>query len=173
MKILEPDTPYIINTNTLILQTVRKENSLNTLIIEREKQFLHPKKALHLIRSSCRHYGTSLELATNTAKVVLSNRHKVPIVVAFDHGIPLIMIPTLSPTSEHNIWIALHAITNFNATKDGFTTIELTNHYTVKIAISEATIHRQIALGYLLQRDYQTKFFQFNAGRLHMPANLL
>lgn len=171
MKLIEPNAPYIISINTLILQTVRKENSLNTLVIERDKQFTHPRKALHLIRASCRHYGTSLKLATNTAKNVLNNRQKVPIVIAFDRGIPLIMIPTLSATSDQNTWIAFHAITNYHADEDGYTMIELANHYTVKIASSEATIQRQIALAYLLQRDYQSKFYQFNGAWLHSPTN--
>lgn len=172
MKISKPEVPYIISTNTLILQTVRKESSLKTLVIERDKQFIHPRKAIHLIRASCRYYGTSFEVATSTAKKILNNRQKVPIVVAFDHGIPIIMIPTLSSSSEQNIWIALHAITNFRSDREGFTTIELTNNYKIKLESSETTIQRQIALAYLLQRDYQAKYIHFNGPWLHTPSNL-
>lgn len=172
MQIIKPEVPYVISTNTLILQTIRKENCLQTLVIERDKQFIHPRKAMHLIRASCRYYGTSFEVATNTAKKVLNNRQKVPIVVAYDHGIPIIMIPTLSSSSDQNIWIALHAITNFSSTKKGRTTINLINQYTINIESSETTIQRQIALAYLLQRDYQAKYIHFNGPWFHSSPNL-
>ncbi len=172
MQILNPDKPYIITTNTLILQTVRKENRLNTLIIEKDKQFLHPRKSIHLVRSSCHHYGTTLKVATNFAREILNSRHKVPIVIAVDHGIPLIMIPTLSATSEQNIWIAFHAITNFRPCEAGYTMIELTNNYRIKIQTSETTIQRQIALAYLLQRAYQNKFVQLNGPWIHTTPNI-
>ncbi|AOV08538.1 competence protein ComK [Sporosarcina ureilytica] len=161
MQIIKPDVPYIISTNTLVLQTIRKESRLMTLIMEKDNQFTHPRKALHLIRASCRHYGTSLKVATHNAKNILNNRHKVPIVVAFDHGTPLIMIPTLSTASEQNIWIAFHAIVNIKPEGAGCTIIELTNQHFIKVDSSETTIQRQIALAYLLQRDYKQKFSQF------------
>lgn len=172
MKILKPDKPYIVSTNTLILQTVRKESRLQTLIIEKDGTFLHPRRSLHLIRASCHHYGTTLEVATNFAKKVLNDRHKVPIVIAVDHGIPLIMIPTLSASSEQNIWIAFHAIINFRPGEAGYTIIELTNNYIIKIQTSEATIQRQIALAYLLQRDYRSKFFHMNTSWAQNPPNI-
>lgn len=162
MKPIESTVPYIISINTLLLQTVQKESSLSTLVIERDNKFTHPRKALHIIRASCNHYGTSLKLATHTAKNILMDRQKVPIVIAYDRGLPLIMIPILSQTSDQNTWIAFHAITNFYSKEDGYTMVELENRYTVKIASSESTIRRQIALAYLLKRDYQSKFYQFN-----------
>ncbi len=162
MKIDQPEASYVISTNTLILQTVRKENFLQTLIIERDKQFVHPRKVMHLIRASCRYYGSSFEVATKNAKKILNNRQKIPIVVAYDHSFPIIMIPTLASSSDQNIWIALHAITNFSTDKQGNTIIHLTNQYKVKLESSEMTVQRQIALAYLLQRDYQEKYNQFN-----------
>lgn len=172
MKILNYDKPYIVSTNTLILQTVRQESRLQTLIIEKDDTFIHPRRSLHLIRASCQHYGTTLEVATNFAKKVLNDRHKVPIVIAVDHGIPLIMIPTLSASSEQNIWIAFHAITDFKPGESGYTVIRLTNNYVIKIQTSEATIQRQIALAYLLQRDYQNKFIQINGSWTQAPPHI-
>lgn len=172
MKILNYDKPYIVSTNTLILQTVRQESRLQTLIIEKDETFIHPRRSLHLIRASCHHYGTTLEVVTNFAKKVLNDRHKVPIVIAVDHGIPLIMIPTLSASSEQNIWIAFHAITDFRSSESGYTVIRLTNNYIIKIQTSEATIQRQIALAYLLQRDYQNKFVQINGAWTQAPPHI-
>lgn len=171
MKIIQPEVPYVISSNTLILQTVRKESSLRTLVIERDRQFIHHRKAIHLIRASCRYFGTSLELATSSAKSVLNNRQKVPIIVAFDHNVPIIMIPTLSTSSEQNIWIGLHAIKSFTCDHKGHTVIELTNHLKVKLELSETTIQRQITLAYLLLRDYQEKHIRFNGTWLRTPSS--
>lgn len=167
---IESNKPYIISANTLCLQTKRKENRIQTLVVDKDKTFLHPRRPLHLIRSSCHHYNTTLEVVTRFAKKILNDRHKVPIAIAVDHGIPLIMIPTLAASSEQNIWIAFHAIKNFRPSEAGFTVIELTDNYHLKIQTSEATIQRQIALAYLLQREYQSKFFQFNRTWIYTPT---
>lgn len=166
-----PEASYVISTNTLILQTVRKESSLQTLIIEREQQFIHPRKVMHLIRASCRHYRTSFEVATKISRKVLDNRQKVPIVVAFDQGIPITMIPTTSTASEQNMWIALHAIAGFTSDRNGFTTIKLINHLSIKVEISESILNRQITLAYLLQRDYRAKYVHFNGPWINKPTN--
>lgn len=170
MEILDFDKPYIISVNTLILQMVRKENRIKTLIIERGKQLIHPRRSIHLIRASCLHYGTTLDVATHSAKQILNNRQKVPIVVAVDHGIPLIMIPTLAADAEHNTWISFHAIMNFRPCEAGYTIIELTNNYIIRVQTSETTVQRQIALAYLLQKDYQNKFVQFNRPWIQTPT---
>lgn len=161
MQIIKPDVPYIISTNTLVLKTIRKESRLMTLIMENDSQFTHPRKSLHLIRASCHHYGTSFKVATYNAKKILNNRHKVPIVVAFDHGFPLIMMPTLSTDSEQNVWIAFHAIVNIKPEGAVCTTIELTNKHFIIVDSSETTIRRQMTLAYILQRAYQQNFSQF------------
>ena len=162
LKNINQDLPYIISTSTLVLQTIRKKNGTETLITENDRTFTHPRKSTHIIRAACQHYGSSFKVATSHAKRILFNRHKVPILIAFDRGIPLIMIPTMSATSEQNIWIAFHAIVNFKAGEFGHTVIHLINNESIRVNASEATIQRQIALAYILQLDYQNKFSHLN-----------
>ena len=155
-------SPFIISTSTFVLRTIRKENSVKTLIIEGDQTFVHPRRSIHLIRAACQHYGTSLNVATSHAKRILNHRHKVPILIAFDRGIPLIMIPTLSPSSEQNTWIAFHSIVNFKEDALGNTIIYLLNNHSIHVNVSVGTIQRQIALAHILQLDYQDKFSHLN-----------
>lgn len=161
---MNPKSPYVISTSTFVLQTVQKESSLKTLIVEGDRTFIHPRKPLHLIRAACKHYGTSYSVAKNHARYILHKQHKVPILIAFDHGIPLIMIPTMSPTSEQNVWIAFHSIVNFKADERGNTIIDLMNNRSITVNISQATMQRQLALAYILQLDYKNKFSHLNGG---------
>lgn len=130
---------------------------MGTLIIERHKEITSIRKPLHIISKSCHHYGNSFKGATNNAKHLLRKSHKVPIVVAHDLGMPLVFLPTMSPLSEHNVWVALHAIENIEADDMG-STITLTTQYSIKVNVSEATIYRQYTLADILMKKYQTKF---------------
>ena len=167
LQISNSQSSFIISTSTFVLRTIQKNNSVKTLIIEGDQTFIHPRKSMHLIRSACRHYGTSLTVATSHAKRILSNRHKVPILIAFDRGIPLIMIPTMSPNSEQNIWIAFHSIVNFKADELGNTIIYLLNNHSIHVNVSVSTIQRQIALAHILQLDYQEKYSHLNGHWLY------
>ena len=164
LQMMNPKSQFVISTSTFVLQTIRKENSLKTQIIEGDHTFIHPRKSMHLIRAACQHYGTSLKVATSHARRILNNRHKVPILVAFDRGIPLIMIPTMSSTSEQNIWISFHSIVNYKADELGNTIIYLMNNHSITVNVSESTIQRQVSLAHILQLDYQNKFNHFDGG---------
>ena len=101
---------YVISFDTFMLQPVSVGEVISTRVIERNCELSIPKKPLHIVRKSCDYYGSSLQNSVNTAKLTLGNHHKTPIIVAHDFGIPYIFLPTMSPTSEQNIWISYHAI---------------------------------------------------------------
>lgn len=162
LKNINQGLPYIFSTSTFVLQAIRSESGIKTLITEEEGTFTLYKKPMHLIRAACHYYGTSFKVATNHAKRILYNRHKVPILIAFDQGFPLIMIPTMSSTSEQNVWIAFHAIKNFKGDKYGHTNVQLINNQSIRINVSEATFQRQLSLAYILQLDYQKRFSHLN-----------
>lgn len=161
MQILEKNQPYIISSETLVFKTHYQGERRKTLIIEKDKKFLYAQQPMHLIRASCNYYSTTLEVITSFAKKVLNNRQKVPVLLSATYGVPLILIPTLSASSDHNIWIAFHAISNFKSNEPGYTIIELSNNQTIKIQVSESIIRRQISLAYLLQLDYHRRFSHF------------
>lgn len=154
-------SPYFISFDTFLLQPVFNENRMGTLIIERHKELTSPRKPIHIVRRACSDYGNSFKGVTHSSKLMLKKSHKVPIVIAHDLGKPFVFLPTMSPISEHNIWIALHAIENIEADKLGCI-VYLENQYSVKINVSEATIHRQYTLGSILKKKYQNKFRQLH-----------
>jgi len=133
-----------------------KENRMTTQIIERDQILTIPRKSLHIVRKSCQYYENSLDAAKNSSKLILHKSHKLPIVVAHDFGLPLILIPTMSFDSEHNVLIALHAIENFQGDSMGCT-IYLENNYSIKVNVSEATIYRQYSLGTIIEKNFHKK----------------
>lgn len=167
VQIMDPESRYVISTSTFVLKTIQKESSRKTLIIDNDRTFIHPRKSLHLVRAACEHYGTSYRIATKHARQILSFRHKVPLLIAFDRNIPLIMIPTMSPSSSQNTWIAFHAIVNFKADEMGNTIIYLLNNQSILVNVSETTIQRQVALAHILQLEYKDKFSNFSRFQNH------
>lgn len=152
---------YLISLDTLALEPFRTENGMGTRIIEKGEIFTIPQKPIHSIRKSCSHYGHSFKSAVNSAKQFLENRHKVPIVLAYDFGKPLVFIPTMSPTSDHTIWIALHAIANIEPHEMGCI-VHLKNNYSIIVNVSESTIFRQHSLGTILETEYKKRYKQLN-----------
>lgn len=153
---------FIISSTTLALQTIQTEHRIKTLVYERNERIMHPRKPLHIVRGSCHFYGTSYQVTTANAKKFLANRKKTPIVLAFEHGIPIVLIPTHAASSLLNTWICLHGIKNIKAANEVETIIQLTNNQTITVFASEASISRQIALAYLLKREYTERFQQFS-----------
>lgn len=156
-----PIPTYHISFETFALQPIVQENKISTLIIEQHKEFIIPKKPSHIVRKSCDFYGGSMKIATSMSKHTLGNRHKTPIIIAHDFGMPFIFLPTMSPTSEHNVWISLHAIENIKPDKMGCI-IHLENNRSIKLNVSPTTMHRQYTLGCFLEKDFLKKQRQLN-----------
>lgn len=157
MRKSNESSPYYISFDTFLIQPIVSENKIGSLIIERNQELTSARKPFHLVSRSCFYYGNSFKNTTNNSKLLLSKSHKLPVVIVQDFGNPLVLLPTMSPFSEHNVWIALHAIENIYATDMGCI-VHLTNQHKIKLDVSEATIHRQCALGHILIKKYQDKF---------------
>lgn len=150
--------PYLISVETYVLEPFPQDNKPGTRVLERTTEFVIPHNPIHSVRKSCLHYGNSLKNATNTAKAFLEHRQKVPIVIAYDHGWPLVFLPMMSASSEHNIWIALHAIVNYKAIDSAWCIVYLENNLSIEVNVSGATLSRQYSLGTLLEKEYKRKY---------------
>ncbi|WHT47969.1 competence protein ComK [Sporosarcina thermotolerans] len=95
-----------------------------------------PKKPLHIVSRSCAEYGSDYETTLKASKVLFgNNRQKSPILLANSYGLPYIFLPTLSPQSDQNVWIAYHAIDLFST--DGLgTSVYFDNGQKFKTEIS-------------------------------------
>jgi len=152
---------YVISFDTFMLQPVNEGEVISTRVIERNRELNISKKPIHIVKKSCDYYGSSLQNSVNIARLTLGNHHKTPIIVAHDFGIPYIFLPTMSPTSEHNIWISYHAIGFLEP--DGLGCIvHLKNNCSYKVNISIATMYRQLGFCTFLERDFIKKQKQLN-----------
>lgn len=152
---------YIVSFDTFLLQPVIKGNEISTHVIERNGELSIPRKPIYIVRKSCDFYGGSLQNSTNTAKLALGKRHKTPIIVAHDFGIPYIFLPTMSPASELNVWISYSAIVNIEPDNMDCI-IHLENGRSFKVNISAATMYRQYAVATLLEKNFLKKQRQLN-----------
>jgi competence protein ComK len=152
---------YIISFDTFMLEPIIANNKVTTRIIERNGEFVSSSKPLHIVRNSCSFYGGSLGNSTNIAKLAIGNRHKTPVIIAHDFGIPYIFLPTMSPSSELNTWIAHHSIENLEPHKLGCT-VRLENGLSIIVNVSANTMYRQLAFATFLEKDFLKKQRQLN-----------
>ncbi|WP_338655466.1 competence protein ComK [Sporosarcina sp. FSL K6-1540] len=152
---------YIVSFNTFLLLPVVQGNKLSTLVIERNGELNVSRKPVHIVKNSCHYYGGSLQNSTNTAKLAIGKRHKMPIIIAHDFGVPYIFLPTMSPNSEENVWVSYSAIDNIEP--DGMGCIlYLENGLSFKLDISATTMYRQYAVAALLEKNFLKKQRQLN-----------
>lgn len=110
---------YIISNSTFCITSYQHRNKVHSLILDKFGRTTSPAKPLKLIRNTCRLHGSSYDASIYQAKQFFGdNKHKLPIMVAYDFGDPCILFPLFSPYSAQNIWIALHPIINIREHND-------------------------------------------------------
>jgi len=159
---------YHISFETFALQPILDGATLSTLVIERTQQFIIPKSSEQIVKKSCDYYGENFQNVTNASRHILGKRHKTPIIIAHDFKRPYILLPTMSPSSAHNEWIALHAIENIRPNKMGCI-IYFENNQQIQVSVSATTIHRQYAFASFLYKDFLRKQESINRKSLHIP----
>lgn len=159
---------YHISFETFALQPILDGATQSTLVIERTEQFIIPKSSEQIVKKSCDYYGETFQNITNASRHILGKRHKTPIIIAHDFKTPFILLPTMSPASSHNEWIALHAIENITPNKMGCL-ILLENNKEIQVRVSATTIHRQYAYACFLHKDFIKKQESLNRKSLHFP----
>lgn len=157
---------HVISYQTLVLEPIYLENRLLTKVHEGNQVFTVPWKPLHSVYRSCRHYGTSYKSARNNALAFLHYRQKLPIVIAYDNGLPLVVIPMMSPEADGNTWILFHAVVNFKETKNGCL-IYLKYNKTIEVEVSMATLQRQLSLANVLHDECISRFQRINGSPFH------
>jgi competence protein ComK len=152
---------YHVSFDTFILQPVKKGNKIETRVMERDGELTVPRKPHHIISKSCIYYGGSLQNATNSTTDTIGIRHKIPIIVAHDYGMPCIFLPTMSPSSEQNVWLAFHAI-NYFLPDDMGCVVHFENGQSILLNISVATMQRQYSYAALLSKNFVYRQKQLN-----------
>ncbi|WP_342513030.1 competence protein ComK [Sporosarcina sp. FSL K6-1522] len=164
-------TNYIVSFDTFMLQPVNKDGKLATRVVERNREFLIPKKPIHIVRKSCDFYGGSLQNSINSARLMLGNRHKTPIILASGFGSPYIFLPTLSPRSEQNVWFSYHAIDYIEPDHLG-SIVYLENNQSIKLNASPTTMFRQYTFAGLLEKRFLKKQKQLSKSSFVPPNSI-
>lgn len=116
---LQENSNYIISNSTFCLASYQYRDKVHTSILDKFGETTFPAKPLKIIRNTCRLHGSSYDASIYQAKQFFGeNKHKLPIMVAYDFSDPCILFPLYSPYSTQNIWIALNPIINIREQSD-------------------------------------------------------
>lgn len=154
MTIKTEDQSFIISFETAILQPIKMNNKTFTKVTNFSgESMVIGKRPYDIVRQSCSYYGSSFQQSVKLSREAIGKYHKLPTVIAHDYGNPCILIPTLSPKSDLNVWFSLKAIQSFHPNKDGCSII-LTNGQTLDVSSSTTTISRQIGFANILNMHF-------------------
>ena len=148
---------YHISFNTYLIEPMNHGGKLYSRIYDQQGEFIVNKKPLFIVRKSCQVMGSNYNTARLVSKRFFGDeKHKLPIIISHDYGIPCVFFPLLSPTSPNNVWIGLHAITNIRRSKD-FTEITLKNGKEVILQINYPSFCSQYVCAAMLQKFATTQ----------------
>lgn len=143
---------YHISFNTYLIEPMQHGNKIYSRVHDKNGEYVVERKPLYIVRNSCNVLGGNYNNARNLAKRFLGKeKHKLPIVISHDYGIPNVFFPLLSPASPNNVWIGLHAIINIRRLKD-FTEITLKNGKIFVLQINYASFCAQYVCATMLHK---------------------
>jgi len=146
---------YFVSFNTIALVPIWIENKLYTRVIENHTEFLVKMKPSSIIKKSLIFYGNSYKHATTFSRESIGRLHKLPLMISHDFGIPLIMIPTLSPESDSTMWISFSAIDRYSLNARSECLVHFTNSQELPVNVSHSTMCRQFVLSIFLMKHFQ------------------
>ncbi|MDI7742899.1 competence protein ComK [Lysinibacillus fusiformis] len=143
---------YYISFNTFLIEPVEHEGKLYSHVYDKSGEYIVERKPFYIVRHSCNVLGSNYNNAKKIAQCFLgSEKHKLPIVVTQDFGIPNVFFPLHSPNSPSNIWVGLHAITNIRRLKE-YTEITLKNGIELVVPLNYASFCSQYVSATMLQK---------------------
>ncbi|WP_339175284.1 competence protein ComK [Solibacillus sp. FSL R5-0691] len=140
---LTQKTNYIISNSTFCLQSYQQRDKIHTAILDKYGQSTSPYKPLKIIRDTCRLHGSSYDASKYQARRFFGeNKHKLPIMVAYDFGDPCILFPLFSPFSPQNVWLSLNPIINISEDGDK-TLVTFVDNTEVSLDINMKSFNQQ------------------------------
>ncbi|WP_166462426.1 competence protein ComK [Psychrobacillus vulpis] len=167
------DKSFLVSFETAVLQPIQMNNKIFTKVtnISGETTIIG-RKPYDIVRQSCSYYGSSFQQSVKLSKEALGNYHKLPTIIAHDYGNPCILIPTLSPKSDLNVWFSYRTIQSFHSSEEGCVVV-LTNGHSVLINSSAATISRQIAFANMLNIHFHKRMSRLTNEAILISRNQL
>lgn len=130
---------YEINEDTMAIMPV---SYYETLVKEKDREFLVEKNAYEIMEESCEYYGSTINGRIKAAKKILDCPYKTPLLIEESENI--IFFPTKSSKDEKCHWInnnyVSRIIKNNNKSK-----ILFTNGEEVELDISKLSLDNQVS----------------------------
>ncbi|KGR90535.1 hypothetical protein CD30_10705 [Ureibacillus massiliensis 4400831 = CIP 108448 = CCUG 49529] len=143
---------YHLSFNSYLIKPIKKGEKLYSCVYDKSGEVIVSRKPLYIIRKSCILMGTSYTAAREVSKSFFGKeKHKLPIIIAYDYGIPLVFFPILSPASPNNVWVALHSIVNIQKADD-CTLITLKDDREIKLQVHYTSFCTQYVCATMLQK---------------------
>lgn len=148
---------YIIGKHTYLLESKHNGEKIHTIVYDRRGIYEVAKSPLNLVKKNCNLFGSSYEASLQQSKYVLgkTQTHKLPVVVGYDFGKPLILYPLFSPQSKQNTWIMFNNVTEFNF-QSMQPSIVLGNQFEYPLPVHKSTITSQTTASFALYKKVET-----------------
>lgn len=152
---------YTVTKDTYIIEPIIHEDKIFSRIYDKSGEVIVSNKPLYVIRRSCRNVGNNFNFARQISKNFFGEeKHKLPIIISFEYGIPSVFFPILSPFSPNNIWVGINGIINIR--RDGNNTeITLKDGREVMLQINYSSFCVQYVCAMMLFKHAQTKRLDF------------
>lgn len=136
---------YEINKDTCAILNYNNEISQ---IIEKNQEYLLPKKTFEVMEDSCAYYGSSYDGRVKGTKMMLGCNYKLPIIVEESNDI--IFFPTNGTSNEKCSWISLNHVLKYEEYK-GYTKVTFTEGKSIVLKISISSFEMQLLRATRLQ----------------------
>lgn len=143
---------YHLSFNSYLIEPIQHGDKLYSRVYDKGGEVIVTMKPLNIVRKSCILMGTSYNAARKSSKNFFGDkRHLLPIIIAYDYGVPLVFFPIQSPSSPSNVWVGLHSIINTTDISDR-TQITLRDDRTIVLPINYNSFSRQFLDSTMLQK---------------------
>ncbi|KGR80593.1 competence protein ComK [Ureibacillus manganicus] len=152
MSKLKPVNSYYLSFNSYLIEPIQHGDKLYSRVYDKSGEVVVSRKPLYIIRKSCDLMGSRYNAAREVSKNFLGpDKHKLPIIIAYDYGVPLVFFPILSPTSPSNVWVGLHSIINIQQDMDQ-TKITLKDDREIILQVPQSSFNNQYVRATMLQK---------------------
>ncbi|SOC35010.1 competence protein ComK [Ureibacillus acetophenoni] len=157
MKKLQTVDSYYLSFNSYLIEPIEHGDKLYSRVYDKSGEVIVSRKPLYIIRKSCDLMGSKYNAAREFSKRFLGDsKHKLPVIIAYDYGVPLVFFPILSPTSSSNVWVGLHSIINIQSVNDQ-TKITLKDEREIILQLPQTSFNNQYVRATMLQKHASNK----------------
>ena len=136
---------YEINKETCAVLNLGGEASQ---IVERENEYLLPRKTYQVMEDSCAYYGSTLDGRVKGTKMILGSNYKLPIII---EDSDMIFFPTTGNSNDNCSWISVNHIEKYEPYK-GYTKVKFYEGRTIILKMSFSSFENQLFRAMRLQR---------------------